>query len=112
MMHLHLRLRLCTLVALIAVLPAAAASQGTTGSISGTVMDEQKAVLPGVTILVKHVETGTERTQISDDHGRYRVLNLTPGPYSVTAELTGFRPVLRDQLTVAIGKDLLVDIEL
>jgi hypothetical protein len=40
------------------------------------------------------------------------VLNLSPGPYKITAELSGFNKVIRDQLTVAIGKDLLVDIEM
>ena len=75
-------------------------------------MDESRAVLPGVTITVKQVDTGVERTQISDEHGRYRVLNLPPGPYQVIAELAGFGSVVRDTLTVAIGKDLLVDVEM
>ena len=104
--------RLCALAGLIALLPAAAAAQGTTGSISGTITDEQKSVVPGVSILVRRVDTGAERSQVSDEHGRYRVLSLTPGPYRVTASLSGFRPVVRDQLTVAIGKDVLVDIEM
>ena len=104
--------RLCTLAALAALLPALAAAQDTTGSISGTVVDEQKAVLPGVTILVTQVETGAQRTQLSDEHGRYRVLSLPPGPYRVTADLSGFRSIVRDQLTVAIGRDLLVDVEM
>ncbi|HEX2453218.1 MAG TPA: carboxypeptidase regulatory-like domain-containing protein [Vicinamibacterales bacterium] len=104
--------RLSVLTALVCLLPAIAIAQDTTGSISGTVTDEQKAVLPGVTILVKQVETGAERSQVSDEHGRYRVLNLSPGPYQVTAQLQGFRPVVRDELTVAIGKDLLVDVEM
>jgi len=87
-------------------------AQATTGSISGTVMDESKAILPGVTITVKNPETGFERSQMSDEQGRYRVLSLPPGPYQVTAELQGFSPVLRESLTVAIGKDLLVDVEM
>jgi hypothetical protein len=108
MRHIH---RLGILAA-VALLPGLAAAQGTTGSISGTVIDQQRGVLPGVTILVRQIETGAERSQISDEHGRYRVLNLSPGPYKITAELTGFRSVVRDQLIVAIGKDLLVDIEM
>src|SRR5258708_34135246 len=98
--------RLCTLAGLLALLPAIAAAQGTTGSISGTVFDEQKGVVPAVTILVTQVDTGTERSQVSDDHGRYRVLNLSPGPYKITAPRPGFRPALRDQLPAAIGKDV------
>jgi hypothetical protein len=103
--------RLCMLGVLIQ-LPAIAAAQGTTGSISGTVTDPQKGLVPGVTILVRQVETGAERTLVSDERGRYTVLNLSPGPYKLTAELGGFRSIVRDQLTVAIGKDLLVDIEM
>ena len=72
--------RLCTLGVWI-LLPTVVAAQGTTGSISGTVTDAQKAVVPGVTILVQQVETGAERTLVSDEHGRYTALNLSPGPY-------------------------------
>ena len=104
------RLITCLAVLGLTVLPAIVVAQGTTGSISGTVTDAQKAVVPGVTITVVQTETGAQRTQVSDEHGRYTVLNLGPGPYKVTAELAGFRTIVRDELTVAIGKDLLVDI--
>src|SRR5262249_2331333 len=107
--------RLITRVCMLGVsilLPTFAAAQGTTGSISGTITDQQKATMPGVTVLVKQIETGTERTLVSDEHGRYSALSLSPGPYKVTAQLSGFRSVVRDQLTVTIGKDLLVDIEM
>ena len=46
--------RLCTLGVWI-LMPTVVAAQGTTGSISGTVTDPQKAVVPGVTILVQLV---------------------------------------------------------
>src|SRR5438105_4966768 len=100
----------CLVGALLSLLPAVAAAQGTTGSISGTIIDEQKAVLPGVTILVIQTETGADRAQVSDEHGRYRVLDLPPGPYQIRAEISGFNTTVRDQLEVTIGKDLLVDI--
>src|SRR5688500_10920861 len=104
-------LGLCLCLAALAV-PASVSAQGTTGSISGTVIDESKAVMPGVTITARNVETGLERTQVTDGEGRYRVLNLTPGTYSVTAELQGFSTVRRENLVVAINKDVLADIEL
>ena len=106
------RLITCLAVLGLTVLPAIVVAQGTTGSISGTVTDEQKAVVPGVSITVMQTDTGAQRTQVSDEHGRYTVLNLGPGPYKLTAELAGFRTVVRDQLTVAIGKDLLVDVDM
>jgi hypothetical protein len=105
-------LRTCIAVATLVLAPALLCAQGTTGSISGTVMDPSKSVMPGVTITVTNSETGLERTQVSDEQGRYRVLDLPPGSYRLTAELQGFAPVLRDELTVAIGRDVLVDVEL
>ena len=105
-------LRTCFAIAALILAPALAAAQGTTGSISGSVIDESKAVMPGVTITVVNVDTGLERVQVTDAEGRYRILDLPPGQYTVKTELTGFAPVLRSDLTVAIGRDLLVDIEL
>lgn len=87
-------------------------AQATTGSISGTVTDESKAVMPGVAITVTNPETGLSRTQVTDEDGRYRVLNLPPGTYLVTAELSGFAPVLRENLQVAISKDVVADMEM
>src|SRR5262249_28659393 len=81
------------LCATLSGLSGTAAAQDTTGSISGTVTDEQHAVLPGVSITVKETETGAERNQVTDEHGRYRVLGLTPGPYRLTAQLANFSPV-------------------
>ena len=71
------------LLALLAVLPASAQVAG--GSITGTVTDEQKAVLPGVTVTIQ----GSDRTQtaITDDTGKFRFLNQPPGTYTVTVEL-------------------------
>lgn len=101
------------ILAIILLLVASTArAQSTAGSISGTVTDESNAVIPGVTITVKNVDTGAERVQVSDAQGRYRVLNLTPGPYQLTAALEGFGTVLTDRLTVAIGKDTLVDVQM
>ena len=105
-------LKTCFACVALILAPALAAAQGTTGSISGSVVDESKSVLPGVTITVTNVGTGLERVQVSDTDGRYRVLDLPPGQYTVKAEISGFAPVLRSDLTVAIGRDLLADIEM
>ena len=55
----------CATIAILAVLsiPGGLSAQATTGSISGTVIDESKAIMPGVTITVKNPETGLERTR-------------------------------------------------
>jgi hypothetical protein len=97
---------------MLSLVPVALAAQATTGSISGIATDESKAVMPGVTITVTNPETGLSRTQVTDADGRFRVLNLPPGTYALTAELQGFSSVLRENLTVAISKDVVADVEL
>ncbi len=90
--------------------PAAPVAQATTGTIYGTVADESKAILPGVTVQVRNVENGAVRLLVTDENGRYRALNLAPGLYSVTADLPGFAPAKRDNLTVEIGRDVIADL--
>jgi hypothetical protein len=87
-------------------------AQGVGGTISGTVKDETGAVLPGVTILIKQMETGLTRELVSDDHGRYLAPNLPPGPYEITATLTGFAPVVRSGIRLTVGRDAVVDFSL
>jgi len=94
-------------VCLIVLAPALAHAQATTGTISGVITDQSKAVLPGVTITVTHNETGIARSLVSDERGLYRALNLAPGAYAVTAELQGFTKIVRNGLNVAIDKDRL-----
>src|SRR5690242_4702369 len=87
-------------------------AQSTTGSISGVIKDQVGGVLPGADIVVVHTASGLERHQVSDATGFYRVLNLTPGEYVLTARLSGFRWRRIEPLTVSMSRDLRVDVEL
>jgi hypothetical protein len=100
------------LVCLVPLLAAAAAAQSTTGSISGSVHDQSKAVLPGVTVEVRNVETGATRSIVTDVVGRYRALNLAPGRYTITAELSGFTKTAVTDVVVQIGRDVPIDLTL
>lgn len=71
-------------------LPARA--QETTGTIQGLVTDQTGAVLPGVTVTVKHVPTGRTNEFVTNGVGRYLAPSLQPGPYEVTFTLSGFQP--------------------
>ncbi len=101
------------LVCLACVLAAASArAQSTTGSISGTVLDQSKAILPGATVSVTNVETAATRSIATDADGRYRALNLTPGRYSVVGELSGFTKTTINNVLVQIGRDIPIDLML
>ncbi len=63
-------------------------------SIAGIVRDTSGAVLPGVTIEASSpVLIEKSRTAVSDDTGRYRIIALNPGTYTVTFTLAGFSTV-------------------
>jgi hypothetical protein len=74
----------------LALLATVAAAQGTSGVIVGTIVDTQGAVLPGVTITVRNIDTGAMRTLVTGADGQYRVAALPSGRYDVRAELSGF----------------------
>jgi hypothetical protein len=85
------------------------AAQEFRGSIRGTVADSTGAVLPGVTVIVTNVDTKVMQTAVSDGEGRFTVLYLNPGPYSVSAELSGFKKFVLKEIRVGIGDAARVD---
>ncbi len=70
---------------------AFAQSQAINGTIEGTVVDAQGAVLPGVTVTVANIDTGDQRVVVTNESGLFRAPLLTLGSYRVAAELQGFR---------------------
>ena len=97
-----------------AVLLAAApvAAQDFRGGIRGTLTDATGGVLPGVTVTVTNTETRVAQTLVTDDKGLFEVLYLNPGAYTVHAELSGFKTVLRGGVEVRVGDVARVDITL
>jgi hypothetical protein len=65
-------------------------AQSNTTSLSGTVMDSQKAVVAGVSITVRNLATGTIQKVQSNGSGEYTFAQLTPGDYEVHVLATGF----------------------
>src|SRR5713226_7876167 len=87
-------------------------AQVTTGTISGVVQDTSGAVIPGVSITVKNVDTGTARTVTTDEGGRYTVPNLSVGNYEVEGQLTGFQTEVRSGITLTVGREAVVNLAL
>jgi len=70
---------------------AAPALAQSTGTLQGAITDAQNAIMPGVTVTIKNMATGLERTIVTDSAGQYVAASLQPGHYSVTAHLDGFQ---------------------
>jgi hypothetical protein len=86
---------------LLAMVALPVCAQQQTGDLYGTVTDEQKQALPGVTVTLTGV--GAPQVQQSDEQGKFRFLNLYPGSYSLRAELEGFSTIERPDLTIRVG---------
>ena len=79
------------MLSLLFVISVTAFSQSSNGSLSGTVSDAAKALIPGVTVTATNVDTGVVSTGITNESGTYNVPGLLPGVYKVSAELPGFQ---------------------
>jgi len=86
--------------------PPLAQAQTGSGRISGLVKDASGAVVPGVTILAVHEETGIRHETVTTEAGLFLLASLPVGPYTVRAELQGFRPVSRTTNLLTVGADL------
>ena len=81
-------------------------AQRTTGDLSGIVRDATGSVLPGVTVSVTGANIPRAQTATTTEAGTYRILNLPPGTYDVTFELSGFRKIVLQGLRVSVGSVL------
>ncbi|MBI3263578.1 MAG: carboxypeptidase regulatory-like domain-containing protein, partial [Acidobacteria bacterium] len=88
------------------------AAQTGDGSLRGYVRDEQGAVLPGVTVTATSPALLAPVVAISDSSGYYRVLNIPPGAYTLTAELSGFATHRREGIVMRAGTTFAVDIQM
>jgi hypothetical protein len=87
-------------------------AQQTTGNISGRVVDQQGASIPGATVTATNAATGFLRTVVSDSVGIYTLTALPVGSYDVKVELSGFQPTIRKGLVVNLSQTLSVDLSL
>jgi Carboxypeptidase regulatory-like domain len=112
-MHTNRVLARAVLAALcILVTTALVAAQTNTGQISGTVKDTSGAVLPGVTVTVTNVNTNIARTAVTDENGSFVVTSLPVGTYTVSAELQGFKKIVRTGFELAADGRLSADFSL
>ncbi|MGQ0736127.1 MAG: TonB-dependent receptor domain-containing protein [Acidobacteriota bacterium] len=80
------------------------------GSLRGVVKDEQGAAMPGVTITATSPALISPSVAVSEGNGAYRVINLPPGTYALTAELAGFSVFRREGILLRAGANFQVDI--
>ena len=85
-------------------------AQSLTGTVTGTVTDEQGGALPGVTLTLTG-KTGAKTTTSGTD-GSYRFVGLDPGSYSVQTSMPNFAARRQDNVIVTVGKEAAIDFAL
>ena len=98
------------MVALLLLIVVSAHAQIQSGNIFGRVVGTDGAALPGVTVTLTGV--GAPQTTVTDADGDFRFPNLTPGTYSIQAELAGFGSASRSGVSVNIGRNSTIDMTL
>src|SRR5215218_7125548 len=83
--------------------PIGATAQSTYATVSGSVIDQQRSILPDVAITVTSLDTGEVRSATSDGRGAFRIIGLSPGRYELRAIRAPFAEVLQADLTLGLS---------
>ena len=94
---------------LVAVLTSAQEFRAT---IQGTVADPSQAVVAGAEVVLRNVATGVDRRTLTTRDGHYLFQFLAPGGYSLTTSAPGFKTDVRDGISLSLGDNVRLNIEL
>jgi len=98
------------LVAFVCLIPSLSTAQDLDNvTISGSVTDQNRALIPGAIVTATLTATRAERTVIADANGQYRLIQLPPGVYRVTATFTNFAAEEKGDLNTLAGQNVTLD---
>src|SRR5262249_13956046 len=92
--------------------PTLLVGQTVTGTLQGTVIDSNKAYVPGAEITLRNVDTGQERKLTTNNEGFYVSTFLPVGRYNVSVATKGFRTTVRENIEVSLNQTRVVDFSL
>ena len=84
----------------------------TFGSITGETRDVSGAVVAGVSVTAINEGTDATRTAVTNEAGIYSFPSLAPGNYTLRAEKSGFRSVVRQHIELQVQQAARIDIDL
>src|SRR5689334_13709637 len=96
---------------LVSAIPTSLQAQAIS-NLSGRAVDQQGAVLPGVSVTLTGQETGYVREFVTTENGAFSFRGVQPGVYKVVAELPGFKKYEASNLKLEIGKTAVLDVVL
>jgi len=93
-------------------LGVSAYGQSSLATVTGIVTDTAQAVMPGVAVSIRNVETNIVRRGQTSDNGDFTITNLSPGIYELKAEMQGFRTYRKAGIVLEVGQVLRNDIQM
>jgi hypothetical protein len=103
-------LRLLAIFTVATVMTSALHAQALYGNIYGRVTDDSGAVLPGVGVTL--TGGGAPQSATSGSQGEFRFINLSPGTYTLKADLSGFATIERTNVQVGVGTNTEVTVQM
>src|SRR5580693_9864448 len=104
-------LLLVVLVCLVAT-PRASGQSTTDGAIGGTGTDQSGGVVPNANVSTENLGTGSKVGGTTDESGRYQIIHLQPGFYSLEITANGFASYKSVRITVEVGRTTTIDAKL
>jgi hypothetical protein len=100
-------------LALILILAPALTAQVSrqTGVIKGVLTDTAGAPLPGASVVAESPALMGTIAALTDGNGAYRLINLPPGTYTITASLAGFKTIKQTGVVVQVGQTYMVNLK-
>ena len=92
--------------------PPSSYAQSSTATLSGTVEDQKRALLPGASIALTNVDQKTQRLATTNSEGAFVFPLLPPGRYSLTATREGFAPVEIKDVVLNVNDQVAIRIQL
>jgi len=90
----------CALLSIAARLPAHTVAS----SMIGTVLDPVSAVMSKAPVTLLDADTGSVRSASTDNSGVFRFLNLSPGVYSISIQVKGFKTLSKTSIVIAANE--------
>ena len=104
--------RMAQALVIATIVASEAYAQSTTGTIQGSIRDEQGAVIPGATVTIRNVDTNFTRSVVSGADGAFRFPNLPVGDYTLVVDLTGFGRYTQEGIRLLLNQDAVAEVTL
>lgn len=108
-MRLPIRFPLLSIVSWLLITGLAGAQDLDNLTITGRVIDQNGAVIPGARVTATFVNTIAQRITITDDAGQYKLVQLEPGIYELKALANGFQTQVLTGLVFVAGRNAQID---